>query len=139
MSLTVLVDSDAFVAMSKHDDSSFLKSQRIINDLKLKHAKLFTSNYVFSETITVISQKIGHDAALSYINIMKSPHNPFGIRWIDETIENMALQIFAKQTSKNTSFIDCTNMAIMKHDNLDAIFSFDEIYRKNGFKLVSSL
>jgi len=30
-------------------------------------------------------------------------------------------------------------MALVKHDNLDAIFSFDEIYKKNGYKLVNEL
>lgn len=138
MSLTVFVDSDAFVALSKKDDSSFIKANKILNNLKLQKARLCTSNYVFSETITVISKKVGRMAALSYIGILKSLQNPFTVRWMDENIENIAIEIFRQQTSKNVSFVDCANMAVVKHDHIDAIFSFDEIYRKNGFKLLSA-
>ena len=47
--------------------------------------------------------------------------------------------LFKAQTSKNTSYVDCTNMVFMKQLDLDAIFSFDEVYRKNGLTLVEDL
>src|SRR5918992_602427 len=47
--------------------------------------------------------------------------------------------VFKAQTSKNTSYVDCTNMVFMKRLDLDAIFSFDEVYRKNGLTLVEDL
>ena len=53
--------------------------------------------------------------------------------------EQTAIQIFKAQTSKNTSFVDCTNMAFMQQLNLDAIFSFDKVYRKNKFTLIEEL
>lgn len=139
MNNTALVDSDAFVALSKNDDSNSAKAQQILNILKLQKTKLYTSNYVFSESITVISKKVGYLAALSFIEVMKSSKNPFSFIWIDETIENMALEIFKQQTSKNVSFVDCTNMALLRHDQINAIFSFDESYRKNGFTLANQL
>ena len=49
-------------------------------------------------------------------------------------IRKKALDIFKKQTSKNSRFTDCINMAIMKEKGLDTIFSFDEQYKKNKFK-----
>ncbi|MCJ7739847.1 PIN domain-containing protein [Candidatus Microgenomates bacterium] len=138
MNTSALVDSDAFVALSKNDDSNSAKAQQILSILKLQKTKLYTSNYVFSESITVISKKVSHSGAISFIEVMKSPLNPFSFIWLDETIENMALKIFKQQTSKNVSFVDCTNMAVMEHYHLDTIFSFDEIYRKNGFKMIKS-
>ncbi len=136
--LSVLVDSDAFVALAVSHDSSHRKAFRILSDLLQKSTTFITSNYVFSETVTVISQKAGHDEALSFIKKIQSGDS-YTIKWIDQVIELLAIEIFSKQTSKNVSFVDCTNMALVKHDNIDAIFSFDEIYRKNGFKLASSL
>ena len=47
-----------------------------------------------------------------------------------------AINVFKAQTSKNTSFVDCSNMAYLQQLHwlrLDAIFSFDAIYKKNGF------
>lgn len=135
---SVFVDSDAFVALAIGKDSSHRKALKILSDLSQKPVIFITSNYVFSETVTVISQKAGHDEAISFIKKIQSGEG-YTIKWIDQVIELLAIEIFSKQTSKNVSFVDCTNMAIMRHNHLDAIFSFDEIYKKNGFKLASAL
>ena len=129
---TVFVDSDAFVALAKTDDSNHSAAIEIFEQLKTKEVKFLTSNYVFAETITVISQQVGREQALSFIRSMKGSESPFPCRWVDSDIEVTALEIFSKQTSKNVSFVDCTNIAIVREDDLDAIFSFDSVYRKNS-------
>lgn len=137
--LTVFVDSDAFVAAVKKADTTHKKARSLFQKLKEQEAILVTSNYVFSETVTVISQKMGHDAAIFYIDSMQSTESMLLIKRIDEQLEEQAIEIFKKQTSKNTSFVDCTNMAFLKKMQIDAIFSFDQIYKKNGFTLVEDL
>lgn len=135
----IFVDSDAFVAVLRKDDSNHQKAKRLYLQLEKLNVSFATSNYVFAEVITVISQKIGHQKALEFISNMRSPDSLYNFIRVTPEVEEMAIEIFKKQTSKNVSFVDCTNMAIVKHENLDAIFSFDEIYKKNGFKLASSL
>lgn len=138
-SLKIFVDADAFVAFSIKTDSHHEKASFLLNNLRLKQVLFFTSNYVFSESITVISQRSAHKTAIEYIEKMRSLESPFQIKRVDEAIEEKALQIFKKQTSKNTSFVDCTNMALLKELHADAIFSFDEVYKKNGFQTVGNL
>lgn len=135
----IFVDSDVFVSVLRKDDSNHQKVKKIYLQLEKLSVSFVTSNYVFAEVITVISQKIGHRIAIEFINNMRSSNSMYNFIQVTPEIEEIALEIFKKQTSKNVSFVDCANMAVMKHDNLDAIFSFDEIYKKNGFKLVSSL
>ena len=130
----MFVDSDIFVALAKEDDSNHRKAQSILDGLVRKSIRFLTSNYVFAETITVISQRVGRQQALSFIQTIKSPDSPFSFHWINEDIEKLALDIFAEQNSKNVSFVDCTNMAIIRRDHIDAIFSFDAIYRKNNIR-----
>lgn len=131
---SIFVDSDAFVALAISYDSNHKKALKTLSNLLQKSSIFITSNYVFSETITVISQKAGHDEAISFIKKIKAG-GEYTIKWIDQVIESLAIEIFTKQSSKNVSFVDCTNMALIKHDNLDAIFSFDEIYKKNGIRM----
>lgn len=135
----IFVDSDGFVALAKEDDTNHKKSQQILTKLSHKPVLYTTSNYVFSETVTVFSHRVGRNQALSFIQELKSPVSIFSIQWIDEELEGIAIQLFKNQTSKNVSFVDCTNMALLKHYNLDAIFSFDSIYKRNGFLLVEDL
>lgn len=137
--LSVFVDSDAFVALAIEKDSNHNKALKTLSNLIQLPVFFITSNYVFSETITVISYKAGHNEAMNFINKIRSNDERYTIKWVDQVIELTALNIFSKQTSKNVSFIDCTNMALVKHENLDAIFSFDEIYKKNGYRMANTL
>lgn len=135
--LKIFVDSDAFVAFLKADDNNHFKAEKYFNELKAKNALFMTSNYVFAEVVTVLSQRIAHSVAVDFIQNIRSFENAMTIRWITEEIEGAAINIFIGQKSKNVSFVDCTNMALMEHFHMDAIFSFDEIYKKNGFKMIS--
>ena len=126
----IFIDSDIFIALSKSDDSNHDKALKILN--KFFDEIIFTtSNYVISEVITVLSMQLGHSQALDFINTIKSEENIFSINWVDDKVENLAIEIFKKQTSKNTSFTDCTNMAFIEMLKLDGIFSFDSVYKKN--------
>jgi len=48
---------------------------------------------------------------------------------------------FKKQNKKGTSYFDCYNMALMdsNKNQLTSIFSFDEVYKRNGFTLAQDL
>ena len=70
---------------------------------------------------------------------MTTAHSPFLIKQADEALEEKAIQTFKEQTSKNTSYVDCTNIAFMRGLHLDAIFSFDGVYRTNKLMLVEDL
>lgn len=135
----IFVDSDAFVALTVNTDAHHEKAISILNNLRINHVLFLTSNYVFSESITVISMRSGHKTAVKYIEEMQSLESPFQIKRVGEAIEEKAVQIFKAQTSKNTSFVDCVNMALVKELGLDAIFSFDQAYRKNKLTLASEL
>jgi len=139
ISLTISVDSDAFIALAREDDANHNKALSCLAYLMKHPVQFVTSNYVVSESITVISIRKSHEAAIEFITTMQSAENVYVIKRVDETVEKTAIDIFKHQTSKNTSFVDCTNMAFMRALRADAIFSFNQVYRKNGFKLVSDL
>lgn len=135
ISQKVFVDSDAYVALSKEDDNKHKKAVIIFNKLLNNKTYFFTSNYVFSEVVTVLSLRLNHSAAMNFIKTIKSSPDFYDIKWVNEDIEEKAIEIFSRQTSKNVSFVDCCNMAVMNIYSTPIIFSFDNIYRKNGYKL----
>ena len=137
--VTIFVDADAFVALARADDANHEHALFVLRQLSQQPVKLFTSNYVFAESVTVISQRVSHDAALSYINEIKSPQSSVTVHWITEALEEQALRIFAEQTSKNVSLVDCTNMVLVAHYKIDYIFSFDSVYQRSGYHMVQEL
>lgn len=139
VAFSVFVDADAFVALAKEEDAHHESALKLLDWLIDRHARFITSNYVIAESITVISQRVGHAHALQFIADIKSEQSIFLVRWITPQIEEQAIAIFQKQTSKNVSFVDCTNMAILSLLRIDAIFSFDDIYKKNGYATTEQL
>jgi predicted nucleic acid-binding protein len=137
--IKIFVDADALVALTVETDTNHEKARSLLNRLTVNPVLFLTSNYVFSESITIISQRASHQTAVTFIVKMQSMESPFQITRADENIEEEAISVFKAQTSKNTSYVDCTNMVFMKQLDLDAIFSFDEVYRKNGLTLAEDL
>src|SRR5664279_5568858 len=124
----IFIDSDAFVALAKEDDSNHTQAVIFLEQLLDKSVEFITSNYVFSEIVTVISLRVGHEQSVAFIEKLKDSKSGFEIKWVDTDIEEVAIEVFKKQTSKNTSFVDCTNMVFLEKLHVDAIFSFDEVY-----------
>lgn len=137
-SLIIFVDTDAFVALIKKNDSNHIKAKNIFQKLQGMSIEFTTSNYVFSEAITILSQKVNHATAVKFIDAMLSSENIFNIKRADGAIEDVAINIFKDQTSKNISFVDCTNMAFVRKIGLDAIFSFDKAYIANKILLAEA-
>lgn len=137
--MNIFVDTDIFVALAKIDDTNHIRAQKMLEELLQTSVNFVTSNYVFTECVTIISQRVNHAAAFKFITAFKDKSLNTRNIWVNQTIETAAIEIFKKQTSKNTSLVDCTNMAIVKLHNLDAIFSFDEVYEKNDLHTVTNL
>jgi len=139
IAIKIFVDADAFVALTVETDANHEKARSLLTRLSVNPILFLTSNYVFSESITIISQRASHQTAVTFIATMQSMESPFQITRADENIEEEAISVFKAQASKNTSYVDCTNMVFMKQLHLDAIFSFDEVYKKHGLTLVEDL
>ncbi len=132
----IFVDTDAFVGFVRQDDPHHEQVQQLFAQLKDQPVMFITSNYVFAESVTVISQRASHALAVAFIRTLQSPHSPYEIKRTDDTIEAGAIELFKQQTSKNTSFVDCTNMAFLRQLHIPTIFSFDQTYKTNGFPLL---
>ena len=63
----IFVDTDAFVALARGDDSNHARAVDLLRELSKHPVAFCTSNYVFTESVTVISQRVSHQAALAYI------------------------------------------------------------------------
>ena len=128
--MKLFIDADAFVGTYIPQDTHHQKSLKLVSKIHQSKATVYTSNTSFYEAITVISQKAGKNKAKLFL---KKSLKGIRVIYIDSFIETKAQQIFSRQTSKNVSFFDCINMAIMKQLKIKYIFSFNLHYKKNGF------
>lgn len=134
--LEILVDTDVLVAIFKTDDSNHSKATKLCEALQKKGAEFIFSPFILYEAATVISYKVSHQKAISFVKEMKEINLP--VYELSQEHLQLAEKWFFKQTGRGISYIDCYNMALLeKNKQLDGIFSFDAIYKKNGFKTFS--
>jgi len=130
----ILVDTDILVAIFKSDDSNHPKAMKLCESLQEKGVEFILSPFTLFEAATVISYKVSHEKAICFVKEMKEI-NLSAYTLLSEHLE-LAEKWFFKQKGRGISYFDCYNMALLERykNQLDGIFSFDKIYKKNGFK-----
>src|SRR3954449_9238434 len=98
----IFVDADAFVALAREDDANHERAVSSLQRLIEQSVVFITSNYVFAESVTVISMYMGHAAAVRFIDAMRSDESDYLLKRATDVIDEAAIQIFEEQTSKNT-------------------------------------
>lgn len=139
LTLDILVDADALVALVKSNDLNHQKAIKISGYLQKRGCSWYVSPFTIGEVVTVISYKISHATAKNVLKelrklslnelLLKDEHSALADNW------------FFKQDKKGTSYFDCYNMALLERykKQLQAIFSFDSVYKRNGFKLAEQI
>ncbi|MDP3997493.1 MAG: PIN domain-containing protein [bacterium] len=133
----VVVDTDVWVGLANRNDAHHEACLAVMRKFEKEGVHLITSNYVFAETITVVSRLAGKEAAWKLAMKIRQAGTGLEYVWIDEELEGKALEHFKRQTSKNVSLVDCSNMAVIEKWGADGILSFDKAYRKNGFAMLT--
>ena len=128
----LLVDADVFVALNDQKDTNYQHAVTLSSLASTSRIPLITSDPAFGEAITVISQNVNLRQAIDFAEELLA--SSIEIIEVDSGLRKSGLEIFKKQTSKNSRFTDCINMAIMEKRGLNTIFSFDIQYKKNKFK-----
>ena len=133
--LDALVDADALVALAKEDDPNHKKALNIARSLQNKGCTWYVSPFTIGEVVTVISHKVDHDTAKKVLEELREQN--LNILTLKDEYIQLADEWFNKQGKKGTSYFDCYNMALLERykKELNAIFSFDSVYKRNGFRL----
>lgn len=124
--MTIFADTSALVALFRIDDPHHKTAKNIAK--KLRGIDTVISNYVFLETVTVLSQRVGKEKTIKAATVIRKSFEEIRI---DSEIDNLAWEIFTKQESKNVSFVDCTTFALYQKGVFDKAFTFDSDFKKN--------
>lgn len=89
-----------------------------------KENKVFTSNHVIDEAITLLSRKTDFYFAFEKAKRIYSTDR-FTILRTDLEDELRALKYFKKYSDQKVSFTDCLSMSLIERYRIDKIFTFD--------------
>jgi len=130
--LRVFLDTGAFLALADEDDDYHTAAKSIYTELLQSKAQLLTSNFVLSETYTLIRSKVSHQAAVEFMK--RLDQTGIKVLRVSEAIEQTGKAIFVRYDDKDFSFVDCTSFALIDHHRLDQAFAFDGHFRQYRFK-----
>lgn len=120
----IFVDSNFFVALYNSEDSLYERALATSRSLEKDPPRAFISNYIFLETVTVLSQRAGRKEAIIRGNQLLDNNN-FQIIQITDSLQTSAWEIFCETPKKNTSFVDCSTIAVMQAEGIDKLLTFD--------------
>jgi uncharacterized protein len=128
---TIYVDTSAFYALMDRSDTHHQSAKSLWPTLLNDHICLQTSNYVISETLSLIQYRLGFDAAsLWYKDVLAV----LDICWVDPPTHRQAYELWMSLGRQKYSLVDCISYVIMHQSQIDTAFCFKPSYDEQGFK-----
>ncbi|WP_242406208.1 type II toxin-antitoxin system VapC family toxin [Halostagnicola larsenii] len=95
-----------------------------------EYGRLFTSEYVYDETVTLVRQRTGQFSAAKQagdrIRGVEPYPKTFEMLHVTEALFDRTLETFQRYDDQSLSFTDANSLALIKAYDIDAICSFDD-------------
>ncbi len=126
--LAIFVDSSAIIALVDRDDNTHAAAVAAYGNLLAEGYKLFTTNYVISETFDLLSTGVGPDVARRFLRDCK-----LAIYHADEQDERRAKRVVLRQTGPNgLTLTDAVSFVVMERLNVADAFAVDPGFLSNA-------
>jgi predicted nucleic acid-binding protein len=135
---SVIVDSDALIALLNKDDLLADKAVKTLEGLYRQDTRLFYPATTLAETTTVLQRKLSN-AALTKDIVKMIKDSQFPVIAVDQEILELAESLFNPNGSKQNTLFDAIVAVIAKRQKADAVFSFDAWYEKIGLTLAFNI
>lgn len=138
---TLVVDSDAIIALFNPEDSNYSKAQAFFEAFYEQKARLIYPATTLVETVDTIQRRLKKYEVSSKIAelISSAELATESVEPIDGAYLKEAVRYFQAETDHRKTLADAVVVAVAKKLNADGIFSFDKWYQKLGYKLASDL
>ena len=123
------VDTSFWVALQLARDQHHETARELWRTVK---TPLFTTNHVVGETWTFLGRRVGHAAALRFLEaVMGSPR--MAIDHVNEAVEREAWDWLRRHDERPYSFVDATSFATMRRRRVSEALTFDGDFEAAGF------
>lgn len=134
----VVGDADILVALYFKKDALRDRVKNISRKFLKTGVKIIFPNTAIAEAITTMQRKLSNSTAAALLN-QDYKKGILEVEYVDEQIMQNASDFYNPKGSKKNTFFDALVAATAKKLNSETIFSFDDWYKKLGFKLASDL
>ncbi len=130
------VDTSALLAVLDRSDTSHSQAARLWRQLLGDNSnRLFTTNYVLLETVTLVQSRLGLPALRAFSADLLPV---LTIIWVDPELHGKGLAGVLAQSQSRLSLVDCTSFEAMRKLGIQTCFAFDNHYEEQGFHQLTS-
>jgi predicted nucleic acid-binding protein len=137
--LTVIVDSDAFLALLYKADDHAATAERILHALIECKTRFLYPASVITETATLVQRRLKLPEIAQQIAHMVKTQRLMVTPVDQETLTGALTYYRPTESSSHHTLFDAVVAATAKAQQADAIFSFDGWYQSLGFTLAGAL
>ena len=94
-----------------------------------------TTNYVVVESLNLLQRRFGLALASRLVEHVSAN---LSVLWMDEARQEEVVRLWRREGRRDLSFVDCSSFAIMREQGIDTALTFDEDFRKAGFRVIDS-
>lgn len=123
------VDTSFWVALQLRRDRNHGAARSLWNS---GSAKLVTSNLVIGETWTFLRRRVGHAAALAFVDGAGAATR-LTIKRANQDAEAQAWRWLRQHDEREYSFVDATSFVLMTRLHLREVLAFDGDFTAAGF------
>ena len=128
----IVADTSGLISLLVDTDANHKRALALSAVFDESPGAVIIPSHVFSELMNVLGKKLGHQVAVSIGRQTLS--NPNYLITESDIDLPEALERFAQQSS-SVSFTDCVVMAVADRLGTKLVFGFDEVFRKNSYRL----
>jgi len=134
----IFVDTWAWYALTDRNDADHLIAETANKQLLDEGHTFVTTNYVLSETVTLVRYKLYHEVAVQFWKTTRQliESGLVELVRVSESQEDRAWTMFEQFADQDFSFTDCTSFAVMQALKLSRVFTGDQHFATMGFMLV---
>ena len=126
----IFVDTSFWIALRMTRDTHHAAAAALLS--AFAESPLATTNHVRGETWTFVRRRVGHHAAVHFLDLLERSERVEMIP-IDDEIEREALHWLRRHDEREYSFVDATSFALMRKRRIREALAFDGDFAAAGF------
>lgn len=129
--MSLFIDTGIFYAHHDEDAPRHEAAQTAIEVVSTgEHGRLFTSEYVYDETVTLVRGRIGRFDAAKRVGDRIRGVGPFPrafeLLFVTEPIFDATVETFERYDDQSLSFTDASTITLIEKYDIGAVLSFDD-------------
>lgn len=132
------MDTGAWVALTVEPDRLHARAEAALRALLQSRTLLILSDYIVSETATLLRYRAGHRPAIRFLDILDRSIEKGDAALVRVSADDFreAHRTFEACADQDFSFVDCTSFALARRNGIDTVFGYDHHFSVMGFQLV---